>query len=344
MRLRIPRRRATVRDLHSRLQHASRRDDVRLVRRITVVIALRVHHVPVDVLQARWGLRISGLYPWRQDCLLRGLDRVVSPQSGGRRPQWTPRQKKRVVERLEAGPQVVGGAPACGTAGRIRGLSWRECGVLYNCQSVWTLLPTWGCALQQARGVAAHLAAAPPRAGRAAQWPAIVRAPPRRGGLLLCEDAASVAPWGSLSDPWARRGRQPEGPTSGKRKGYKGFGAMASCSGRLFSQGMEGRLHSESSHGVVQRIREHPPQPLWRLHDGAREHPRAATHAFLAAHRDRIPVAPRPSYAPDSHPIAYLWKKTKKRATPHQSGKACAWVTVSVDKALAYCATRPETV
>ena len=46
----------TVKDLHSHLQHAYRRDDVRLVRRITVLIDLLVHHVPVSVLSERWGL------------------------------------------------------------------------------------------------------------------------------------------------------------------------------------------------------------------------------------------------------------------------------------------------
>jgi hypothetical protein len=39
-----------------------------------------------------------------------------------------------------------------------------------------------------------------------------------------------------------------------------------------------------------------------------------------------------------------LWKKTKKRATHHQYCKAGALLTVSVDKALAYVATPPETV
>ena len=37
---------ATVKGLHSRLQHAYERDDVRLVRRLTVLIALLVHQVP----------------------------------------------------------------------------------------------------------------------------------------------------------------------------------------------------------------------------------------------------------------------------------------------------------
>jgi hypothetical protein len=47
---------ATVKDLHSRLQQAYRRDDVRLVRRTTVLLDLLVHHGPVAGLGERWGL------------------------------------------------------------------------------------------------------------------------------------------------------------------------------------------------------------------------------------------------------------------------------------------------
>jgi hypothetical protein len=53
--IRIQLRRATVKDLLSRLQHAYRRDDVRVVRRPTVLIDLLVYHVPVAVLCERWG-------------------------------------------------------------------------------------------------------------------------------------------------------------------------------------------------------------------------------------------------------------------------------------------------
>jgi hypothetical protein len=59
--LRIQRSRETVKALHSRLQHAYQYDDVRLGRRITVLLELLVHQVPVEVLSARWGLRPSWL-------------------------------------------------------------------------------------------------------------------------------------------------------------------------------------------------------------------------------------------------------------------------------------------
>jgi hypothetical protein len=73
-----------------------------------------------------------------------------------------------------------------------------------------------------------------------------------------------------LSYPWARRGPQPEVPTSGKRKGSKVFGAIEYFSGRLFSQGIEGRFNSDSSQAFLQMIMAQTTEPLFLIHDGAR--------------------------------------------------------------------------
>ena len=342
--MRIQLSRATVKDLHLRLQHAYQRDDVRLVRRTTVLLDLLVHHVPVEVLSERWGLSTSCLYQWRQAFMLRGMDSLVYQHGGGRRPKLTPRQKKRLVELIEAGPLVVGFETACWTTVLLRVLIWREFGVLYNRQYVCTLLHNLGFSFQKARFVSDHLDAAQRLAWLQDKWPVLFRAAQRCKGLILFEDEASFAQWGSLSYTWAKRGHQPEVPTSGKRKGYKVFGAIEYFSGRLFYQGIEGRFNSESYQGFLQMILDHTTQPLFLIHDGARYHTSAATQAFLAAHRDRITVEPLPSYSPDYNPIEYLWKKTKKRATHNQYFKEFAALTVSVDKALAYFATHPDTV
>ena len=135
---------ATVKALHPRLQQAYLKDEVRLVRRTTVLIDLLVHHVPMAVRCERWGRSASCLYDWQRAFLLHGLDSVVSRHGGGRPEKLTPQQKKRLGELIEAGPLVVGGETACWTSGLIRGLSWREFGVLYNCQYVCTLLHNLG--------------------------------------------------------------------------------------------------------------------------------------------------------------------------------------------------------
>jgi transposase len=344
MSIRIQLSHATVKALHSCLQHAYRKDDVRLVRRITVLIDLLVHQVPVAVVCERWGLSPSCLYDWQKAFVLRGMDRLIYHHGGGRRPKLTARQKKRLVELIEAGPLVVGCETACWNSVLIRVLIWREFGVLYNRHYVCTLLHDLGFSFQKARFVSDHLDAAKRLAWLQDKWPAIVRAAKRCKGLILFEDEASFAQWGSLSYTWSKRGHQPEVPTSGKRKGYKVFGAIEYFSGRLFSQGIEGRFNSESYQGFLQMIMAQTPQHLFLIHDGARYHTSASTKAFVEAHSARLTVHPLPSYSPDYNPIEYLWKQTKQRATHNKYFKEFAALTVSVEKALAYFATHPETV
>src|SRR5256712_8549088 len=123
---------ATVKALHTKLQQAYLKDDGRLVRRTTVLIDLLVHHVPMVVLCERWGLSASCLYDWQRAFLLHGLDSLVYRHSGGRRPKLLPRQKKRLVELIEAGPLGVGLGAACWALGVVRGVVWRGVGGRFN--------------------------------------------------------------------------------------------------------------------------------------------------------------------------------------------------------------------
>src|ERR671931_2552008 len=81
--IRIQLSRATVKDLYHRLQHAYQCDDVRLVRRTTVLIDLLVHHVPVAVLGERWGLSPACIYGWQQALVLCGMGSFGAPPGGG---------------------------------------------------------------------------------------------------------------------------------------------------------------------------------------------------------------------------------------------------------------------
>src|SRR5438093_13699768 len=86
---------ATVKALHAKLQQAYLKDDVRLVRRTTVLIDLLVHHVPIAVLCERWGLSSSCLSDWQRAFVLHGMERLHYRHSGGRRPKLPPKQKQR---------------------------------------------------------------------------------------------------------------------------------------------------------------------------------------------------------------------------------------------------------
>jgi hypothetical protein len=66
---------ATVKALHTKVQQAYLKDDMRWVRRPTVLSAMLVHQGPIPVLCERWRLSASWLYDWPRALLLHGLDR-----------------------------------------------------------------------------------------------------------------------------------------------------------------------------------------------------------------------------------------------------------------------------
>src|SRR6201993_2354096 len=78
VRIRIQLSAATVKALHAKLQQAYLKDDVRWVRRTTVLIDLLVHHVALAVLCERWALGVSCLYEWKKPFLLHGRESVRS--------------------------------------------------------------------------------------------------------------------------------------------------------------------------------------------------------------------------------------------------------------------------
>src|SRR2546428_1235602 len=85
--LRIQASNATVKALQTRLQDAYRRDDVRLVRRISVLLELLTQKTSVAVLCERWGLSPSCLYDWQKAFMLRGMDSLIYQHIVGRPEQ-----------------------------------------------------------------------------------------------------------------------------------------------------------------------------------------------------------------------------------------------------------------
>jgi hypothetical protein len=156
----------------------------------------------------------------------------------------------------------------------------------------WGLRPSWlyagqtaclrtrGFALHKARLGSAHRDTAKRLAWQPHAWPRMWRPAQQRKALMLCEEVARLAQGGSWRYPWARGGQQPAVPPRGRRPGYKVFGALEYCSGRLCSPGLEGRWPSERYHAFLQVLMGQTPAPLLGIPAGARYHPRQASAAF----------------------------------------------------------------
>ena len=338
MTLRIQWQKLTVKALQVRLQRAYQHGDVRLVRRINVLLELGQAQVGVAELAQKWGLSVDCIYKWLQAFIVERLDSLTYGAASGRACKLTPGQKQRLCQFLDAGPQAAGFTGACWSSVLVAELIRREFNVLYSRFYVCTLLKNLGYSFQKAQFVAAHLDGEHRSLWQRQVWPQLLRRAKRLGALILFGDEASFAQWGSLSYTWAKPRQTPQVPTSGKRKAYKVFGLIEFFSGRLFYQGIEGRFNSQSYQEFITGVLEQTEQPLFLIQDGARYHTSAATRAFFVAHQQRLTVFQLPSYSPDYNPIEYLWRKTKKQATHNQYFAEFEHLVDAVESALAYFA------
>jgi transposase len=341
---RIQLRRSTVKAMQERLHRAYASGDIRLVRRISVLLEHLLHQIPVATLNECWDVSVPCIYMWLHELLVQGLASLVYHHGGGRPAKLTPSQKKQLCIWIDAGPQAAGFETAAWNTLLIQELIRRQFGVLYNRFYLCELLGNLGYSFQKAQFVSDHLDETRRAAWLTQEWPQILRAALRRGALLLFGDEASFPQWGSLSYTWARQGQTPTIKTTGKRKAYKTFGLIEFFSGRLFHQGIEGKFNSDSYQAFLLSVLGQTTEPLFLIQDGAKYHTSKATKQFFVQHQDRLTVFQLPSYSPDYNPIEYLWRNTKKRATHNKYFEQFQEIITSVEQALKHFAQHASEV
>ncbi len=333
----------TRKQLEATLRQAFKAGDVTLVKRVTALLGL-ARGEAADGVAASVGVGRSTVYGWLRRFLLEGVAGLRVRWQGGRPPKLTPTQRQRLAEIVTAGPEAAGFPTGCWHALLVQQVVWREFGVTYNVQYLADLLKNLGFSFQKARFVSDHLDDVARAAWLAHTWPAWRQQAEAAGGLLLFGDEASFAQWGSLGYTWAPIGQQPVVRTTGKRKAYKVFGLIEFFSGRLFSQGIEGKFNATTYQAFLQHVLDQTTEPLFLVQDGARYHHAAALQPFWHAHRDRLFTTRLPSYSPDYNPIEFLWRATKRTATHNRYFPVFDALIGSVEDALAHFAAHPTRV
>jgi transposase len=333
----------TRKELERRLAQAFRAGDLRLVHRVTVLLALaRGEHMEQAVAGA--GVSRATGYVWLGAFLEEGVAGLRVRWRGGRPAKLTATQRQRLAEVITAGPEAAGFPTGCWHALLIQQVIAREFGVQYHVHYLAHLLGTLGFSFQKARFVSDHLDEVARAAWLAYRWPAWRAQAEAAGGLLLFGDEASFAQWGSLGYTWAPRGQQPVVKTTGRRKAYKVFGLIEYFSGRLFYQGLTGKLNAASYLAFLTRVLEQTTEPLFLVQDGAPYHRAASVQAFFAQQRPRLQVTQLPSYSPDYNPIEFLWRATKRTATHNRYFPEFDTLIGAVEEALAALSQQPERV
>lgn len=333
----------TVKALEESLRQAYRAGDAGLVKRVTALLRLSRHEAAVAI-AAELGCRVSSIYEWLKKLIYEGVAGLKVRWRGGRHSKLSKTQKARLSELIKGGSLAAGFTSACWNAAMLQELIEREFKVLYNVHYVSELLGNLGFSFQKARFVSDHLDEAKRQRWLREVWPTFLGKAKAAGGLLLFGDEASFAQWGSLGYTWAPIGQQPLIKTTGKRKAYKVFGLIEFFSGRLFYQGVEGKLNASSYLDFLKRVLKQTSRPLFLVQDGAPYHRAKAVKDFIAQHAKRLTVSQLPSYSPDYNPIEYLWRATKREATHNHYFPQFADLIASVEKTLSTLATQPEYV
>lgn len=295
-----------------------------------VALVLRVHEKTVMT--------------WLREFCCYGLQGAPRPKPTGRPPKLPPTQKATLAPWIEEGPVKAGFSGACWRSPMVEQMIFARFGVYYNVFYIAQLLKNLGFSSQKAAFVSDHLNEQKRQEWRTTTWPQILRRAKARKALLLFGDEASFPQWGTLTYTWARRGQQPQVKTSGKRKGYKGFGVIEYFTGRLFYQGQEGRLNSATYIAFLTGVLEQTSRPIILIQEGARYHTSTETQAFFTQHAARLQIVQLPTYSPDYNPIEKLWKKIKQQDTHLHYFPTFEALTDKVEQALLKFANIPEEI
>ena len=333
----------TVKRMKVELQKAYDRGDLRAVRRLSVLVMIGERMRLADILSV-WDVSVQSVYNWLKEFVEERWQSLEIGKAPGRPPRLTKTQKRQLSAWVAAGPEPCGYPTGCWTSVLIQDLIYKKFHVLYNRFYVCELLHHLGFSRQKARFVSDHLDEATRQQWVEQEWPKILAQAKKLKAPLFFGDEASFALWGSLSYTWALVGHQPLVKTTGKRKGYKVFGAIEFFTGRLVYQGLEDRFTSETYQAFLLYLLSQNSGPVILIQDGAKYHTSKATQDFFQQHSDRLIVYQLPSYSPDYNPIEFLWKKVKSRATHNRYFEEFVKLMKTVEEALQLLASQTDEI
>lgn len=132
----------------------------------------------------------------------------------------------------------------------------------------------------------------------------------KTGGILYCEDEASVCLTPLLGKTWAERGKPRKVPVTGARASIAAMSAL-SPKGRLAFRLHNKRITSvEVIDFLKQLLRQHPGRHIVVVMDQAKPHTSKMTKAFINS-KARLHVFYLPPYSPDWNPDEKVWNHLK---------------------------------
>lgn len=312
----------TVEKLYKELEIAEQLNNLRLYK-ITSCLLLLAEGYDYEEIAKLLNIGIKTVYNWLKRFLLERFSWLLGYhfKGRGRKSKLSKRQKERLYQMVEDGPEKNGFDCGVWNSAMIASLIEREFHVNYHPRYVCQLLKEMGLSYQRAKFISDQIDEATYRKQRKEwerkKWPAILSQARQLKAVILFGDEVSFAQWGSLARTWAPKGKQPLIKTCGKRKGLKMFGAIEFRAGDFHYMECEGKFNGESYVQFLRQILSRYSCPVILIEDGAPYHNGKIVNEFREEMqlKCRLFVHRLPAYSPDLNPIEKLWKNTKKDAT-----------------------------
>jgi len=297
--------------LENQLAVAQAKGDLQEVKRVLALLSLIAGQWIEDIAEI---LQIS-IETIRQSVhrfLVGGASGMQSKSRPGRPSKLTQKQRRKLSEWIDKGPEAMGFPGSCWRTPMIQHLILKEWGVFYSARYISELLRNMGYSFQKATFVADKQDQKQRAEWIKKKWPHILKLAAQKDAYIFFGDESSFPQWGSLTYTWAKKGHQPVIKTSGNRRGYKVFGLIEYFTGRFLAKGHEGKLNAETYQDFLEEVMKKTRKHIIIIQDNVPYHVSEEMQVFFYEHRNRITVFQLPPYSPDYNPIEKLWKKIKQ--------------------------------
>jgi len=277
----------TLKTLKEKRDEAERKNDFRLFKRITGIIAVSEQMKFSDIAELL-EVSVESVRLWIRDFIQVGYRSLHILKPKGRTSKLTKQQKGELERIIEDGPEQAGYPGLCWRSPMIQDLIFRNYKVVYSVFYIAELLKNMGFSFQKAQFESGHLNGTERKIWLWKTWPEIIKKAREIGAYIFFGDEASFPQWGTLNYTWAKKGVTPVVKTSGNRRGYKVFGMIEYFTGKFFCQAQEKRLDSSSYIHFLETVLEKTKKHLFLIQDGSGYHTSAEVERFFLDNADRL--------------------------------------------------------
>ncbi len=319
--------------INKRLPLAQKNGNLSEVNRLIGILMLSAS-TPVDAICKHLRVSSRTVRDWIKRLFIGGIDGLFDKKRSGRPSKLTKKQRRRLSEIIEKGPEKYGFLSACWRTPLVQQVILETFGVYYNVRYISELLKCMGFSYQRAQVICASRDDDKRLIWQEETLPRLINKAKKKGAYLFYGDECSFPQWTTISYTWAKAGKTPTVKSGGSRKAYKVFGVIDYFTGRFISKGTNERLNSESYIDFLKEILKRTKKHVFLIQDGARYHRSKKVKTFISKNKARLTVETLPAYSPDFNPIEKLWKKIKQGATHLKYFPTFDDLVVTVDEAL----------